>query len=248
MSKILSSLLIDLAEYTGDTMAEIQSRMDNCRHENAEEWLALNPETFVDANEFYSMDESAIYQSTAWLLRDQPMREIIMSIPESAEKFEWETVFDYGTGIGTPSLVLAELNNRVKIAAADFDCPAMSFAKWKAQVHQLDIEFENFCTCLEVPTIGQPRDCVLCIHVIGHSLNPLRTLAEVATHGKYTVWLNDFRVHELTPDDMYPMHQKKPAGWDKIWNEIYEPVGNHVQRSKVFGLDADKLALEWLCC
>jgi len=42
------------------------------------------------------------------------------------------------------------------------------------------------------------------------------------------------------------MHQRKPHGWDIIWNEAYRPVGNHVQKSKLFGLDADRLAEMWI--
>lgn len=247
MSRILSSLLVDLAEYTGDNMADLQTHMTECRRENRNEWLEKQVQDFVDANEFYSSDENAIYQSTAWLLRDGPMCEIIQSIPESAIRLGWKTVFDYGGGIATPSLVLAETNRNVTITCADFDCPALSFAKWKAAAYQLDnIEFKNFCSCDEVPPIVQPVDCILCIHVIGHSLNPFRTLAEVATKGKYSIWLSDFRVKNLAEDDLYPMHQKKPYNWDTIFNDVYEPVGNYAQKSKVFGLDADILAEMWI--
>jgi len=247
MTNILSSLLVDLAEYTGDNMTDLQIRMDECRHENKTEWLEKQVHDFVTANEFYSSDENAIYQSTAWLLRDGPMCEIIKSIPESAIKLDWKTVFDYGGGIGTPSLILAETNKDIAVTIADFDCPALSFAKWKAMVYQLDnIEFRDFCCCNEVPAIENPVDCVLCIHVIGHSLNPFRTLAEVATKGKYSIWLSDFRVMEYAEDDIYPMHQRKPDGWDTVFNDVFEPVGNHVLKSKVFGLDANGLAEIWI--
>jgi len=246
MNNILSSLLVDLGEYTGDNMTDLQIRMDECRHENKNEWLQRQVRDFVSANDFYSSDENAIYQSTAWLLRDEPMCEIIKSIPESANKLGWKTVFDYGAGIATPSLVLAESCD-VKVTIGDFDCPALSYAKWKTMMYQLEnIEFEDFCSCDEVPKIENPVDCVLCIHVIGHSLNPFRTLAEVATKGKYSVWLSDFRVKDVAEDDLYPMHQKKPNGWDKIFNEIYQPIGNHVLMSTVFGLDADELAEMWI--
>ncbi len=247
MSKILSNLLVDLSEYTGNTMADLQLHMDECRQENKDEWLREHIQEFVAANEFYSSDENAIYQSTAWLLRDEPMCDIIESIPKSAIKFNWETLFDYGGGIGTPSLVLAETNRDIAITIADFDCPALSFAKWKAGAYQLDnIEFKNFCRCDEVPPIVRPRDCVLCIHMIGHSLNPFRTLAEIATKGKYAVWLNDFRVKEYAEDDKYPMHQRKPNGWDIVWADAFEPIGNHVFKSKLFGLDADIQAGMWI--
>jgi len=229
------------------TMVDLQIRMDECRQENKDEWLEQHIRDFVAANDFYSSDENAIYQSTAWLLRDEPMCDIIRSIPKSAEKFNWKTVFDYGAGIGTPSLVLAETCRDITITMGDFDCPALSLAKWKTMVYQLEnVEFRDFCSCDEVSVIDQPVDCVLCIHVIGHSLNPFRTLAEVTTKGKYSVWLSDFRVKELAEDDLYPMHQRKPNGWDTIFKDAFEPIGNHVYESKVFGLDADVLAEMWI--
>jgi len=247
MTNILSNLLIDLAEYTGDNMADLQKHMDSCRQENKDEWLERSSRGFVSANDFYSSDENALYQSTAWLLRDEPMCEIIRSISESAKELDWKTVFDYGAGIATSSLVLAETANDVAVTIGDFDCPAQSFAKWKAMAYQLgNVSFEDFCTCDEVPLIESLVDCVLCIHVIGHSLNPFRTLAEVATKGKYSVWLNDFRVNDIASDDLYPMHQKKPKGWDIVFNDAFEPIGNHVLRSKIFGLDADRLAETWI--
>jgi len=245
MSSILSNLMVDLSEYTGKTMADLQVHMDACRQENKDEWLSIEPQNFAHTNKFYSSDENAIYQSTAWLLRDEPMRDIILSIPVSAAQYGWKTVFDYGAGIGTPGLVLAE-STYVDVTMADFDCPALSFAKWKAEAYELpNVRFEHFSDCQEVPLIDIPIDCALCIHVIGHSLNPFRTLAEISTKSKYVVWLNDFRVKENAEDDLYPMHQKKPNGWDDAWREAYEPMGHHVQMSTVFGLSADTLAEKW---
>jgi len=34
MSSILSNLLVDLSEYTGNAMVDLQIRMDECRQEN----------------------------------------------------------------------------------------------------------------------------------------------------------------------------------------------------------------------
>ena len=249
MSQILSNLLVDLSEFTGETMTQIQAKMDASREESAQRWLSLGATNFTMANEFYETNEFSAYQSTAWMLRDAPMREIILSTPESAKRLGWQSVFDYGAGIGTTSLVLAELSDKKlarSIRMGDFNCPALSFAEWKAHKYKLPVKCTHFCACEEVPAIEDFYDCVLSIHVIGHCLNPFRTLAEIATHGKYSVWISDFRVCEIEKEDIYPTHRRKPSGWDIIWPRVYESVGSHVQRSKVYMQDANVLALEWI--
>jgi len=246
-SKILDNLLTDLQLYTGKSIEELRQHMEGCREENRNKWLSMDRVEFISANEFYCNDLNAAYQATAWLLRDKPICDIIRSIPESAAKYNWKTVFDYGAGVATPSLVLAELtDSSVAITLGDFKVAALDFARWKATRYNLRIDVQIFDIREETPPIESPVDCVLCIHMIGHSLNPFRTLAKIATMGKHAVWLDDFRIEEYEENDLYPMHQLKPDGWDEIWDTVFTSLGNNVQASTVYGLNAGILAERWI--
>jgi len=215
MSEILQNLRTDLAEYLGYRLTQT---MEVIGDQAKQQWDYECPETIYERNDFYMQTEHYLGECTDWHDRDEILRQWSATLINAAKSHDfglWTNVMDYGSGIATHSLALAEANKTVNIMLADFDCPAMKFAKWKAEKYGLDIDAHIFDPLVAVQPIPRLFDCIICTDVIGHSTNPYKMLLEILTHTRYVFWNSDFRVF---PNDRYPMHCTKPPVWDWLWD------------------------------
>jgi SAM-dependent methyltransferase len=244
MSKVLKFLRSDLAEYLQLPYGVANKQMEVVGEFAKQEWEALNPRSPQQENQFYLKTMHYLQECTDWHDRDRTVRKWNDLLLEYAEKEQWESVLDYGCGIATHSLVLAEDSNVGTVVLADFNNPAINYASWKAHKYELQdkVQFLMFNPDLAVQPVPIPFDCIICTDVIGHSAYPYRMLAEVLTHCKWTLWNSDFRA---SPDDRYPMHHRKPPGWDRVWEMATFPVEPFLLKSRIFGQDAQVLARKW---
>lgn len=244
MSKIIKFMRRDLAEYLNLPYGVANRPMELIGDLAKEEWNRLSPRSPQEQNQFYAKTQHYIQECTDWHDRDTTVRRWNDTLLEYAERLNWQSVLDYGAGIATHSLVLAEESNVKTVVIADFNCPALSFAAWKANKYELEpkVQWRLFDSNLVVQPVVNHYDCIICTDVIGHSARPYAMFAEIMTKCTYILWNSDFRVSTA---DRYPMHHPKPRHWDRIWEQATFPVASFLFKSRLFGQDAKGLAKKW---
>jgi len=232
VNKILQNLRADLEEYLGSPLTQA---MEVFGDRAGRQWDYESPETIYERNDFYMRTEHYLGECTDWHGRDTVLQQwgetLISAALDANLGPPWTSVMDYGSGIATHSLVLAESSDAVRVTLSDFLCPAMEFAGWKVEKYGLDVDFHIFDPLVSVQTVPQLFDCIICTDVIGHSSNPYKMLLEILTHARYVLWNSDFRV---SPSDRYPMHCVKPSMWDWLWNNSTINVGPFLYRSFLY--------------
>jgi len=244
MSRIAKFLKCDLAEYLNLPYGVANRPMELIGDLAKAEWNKLSPRSPQEENQFYAKTHHYLQECSDWHDRDTTVRRWNDTLLEYAQRLNWQSVLDYGAGIATHSLVLAEESDVKTIVIADFNCPALSFAAWKADKYQLaqKVQWRLFDPNLVVQPVLFDYDCIICTDVIGHSTQPFRMFAEIMTHCEYTLWNSDFRVSSA---DRYPMHHPKPSNWDVVWELATQPVASFLFKSRLFGQDAKVLVEEW---
>ena len=244
MSKVLKFLRSDLAEYLQLPYGVANRPMELIGDLAKEEWTNLSPKSAQDENQFYLNTKHYLQECTDWHDKDSTVRKWHKTLLKYAEKENWQSILDYGAGIATQSLILAEESNIPTIVIADFNCPSLSFVSWKAMKYRLEhkVKFLMFDPNLPVQLVYNDYDCIICTDVIGHSTQPYAMLAEILTHCQWTLWNSDFRV---SATDRYPMHHMKPRNWDTVWDIATQPVESFLYKSRVFGQDANELVQRW---
>lgn len=245
-SKILSELLPDLQEFLGLDDEAMRVELETCRQVGGERWLAKKPKNYMEAAKFYQTADHSLAQYVAWFLRDTTICEWPFQLVEHARTLGWGKVLDYGAGLSVHSSIMAE-QGCPNVWAADFSCPVFSFAQMRARKYDIPLKFLIFYPDMEVQPLWEQWDCIICVHVIGHSYNPFQMLAEIAGHSQYVFWCSDFRLEEDPKDDIQPMHRRKPPMWDDIFARTFTQVDQWLYKSNVFPhSNTFRLGLDWI--
>lgn len=243
MSKIIKFMRQDLARYLNLPYGVANQPMELIGDLAKTQWEKLAPRSPQEQNQFYVKTYHYLRECSDWHDRDTTVRRWNDTLLEYAKKLNWQSVLDYGAGIATHSLVLAEESDIKRVVIADFNCPAMSFAAWKADRYNLRrVQWRLFDPDLAVQPVTNNYDCIICTDVIGHSTRPYAMLAEIMTHTTYVLWNSDFRV---STGDRYPMHHSKPKNWDRVWGATTFPIASFLFKSRVTGQDAKGLVEKW---
>ena len=243
--RILDDILEDYKEFMQISHGEALSEMKNCLEEAKIKWLNNRPANFIDANMFYTRAAHVPAMCTSWTLREPTLRVWSEMLIENYGLLNWRSVLDYGAGVCSHPLAMADAGCS-GIVASDFYGPAFSFAQWRAWKYSLDVEFQYFHPKLDVQPIFSNCDCIICLHVIGHSWNPYGLLSQVLSRGKYVLWCDDFRTTEDPLDNIYPMHRIKPSGWDEIFYGSLTRIDRWLFESNVYGMEASQLECKWI--
>jgi SAM-dependent methyltransferase len=124
----------ELREYLGDSF-------DRALLERYQDTLDAEFASCGDEQAFYRTSEAYLYNLTAFAMTGTKLpylEELTRRIPPGSR------VLDYGCGIGSDGLLLAEAGFRVEFA--DFDNPSVEYLRWRlarrgidAPVHDLDV-------------------------------------------------------------------------------------------------------------
>ena len=139
---------------------------------------------------------------------------------------EGQTVLDYGCGIGTQGLALAEAGAEVTLM--DIEGPVWDYAQWRAEKHGL----HNKVRWLPLAPILGEYGLVLCVDVIGHVPEPFRLLDELSDKARFLFLNEDFRIREREEDDRYPQHHQRPGGWNAALRYAFVNVDSFLWQNK----------------
>ena len=164
----------------------------------AEEWLR-EPRTSRDAVEsFYKETPWYVYNLVIWNASHQRPLYVKMAA-EIIETHSIKSVLDFGAGVGTDSLELAELG--LNVTACDFDNEASRFLRWRAKRRGLDIRFVDAATAEQI--LHKPVDMLWLMDVLEHLLEPRVSLRWAADLSWVVVHDTE---HAGTSNGRHPFH------------------------------------------
>jgi len=218
-SRIYHTLLADFMEYQGiSDEAEAHRQFKQAELTAKQQWLELRPQTAADKARFYRQADYYIADLTHWLLRDSAVAAFLNMLRQYLSKYQLRTVLDYGCGIGTQGLALAEAGAEVTLM--DIEGPVWDYAQWRAKKHGL---FDKVRWAPLAPILDE-YDLMLCVDVIGHVPDPFRLLDELGDKARYLFYNMDFRIQEKAEDDRYPQHHRKPDKWEGAFRACFKQI------------------------
>ncbi len=164
----------DLSSYTGMSTGECLERLrDYSTNEMAEAWQAKNPSSPSEIIEFYRSTDLYVWELMQWhaSAARAPYWDALYSFVEShPPSRDFRRVFDFGCGIGTDALFLAERG--YEVTAVDVDGPTFEFARHRFARRGLKARFEESTS--EIPQLDEVFDAAVCFDVFEHLSDPLR--------------------------------------------------------------------------
>jgi SAM-dependent methyltransferase len=165
--------LVDLASFTGMSTVECLERVrDYSMNEMAQAWELANPSSPAEIMDFYRSTDLYIWELVQWHASSArtPYRDALHSFVESHPPSNgFRRLFDFGCGIGTEALFLAERG--YEVTAVDVDGPTFDFARHRAARRGLQTDF--VASTSEIPKPEGVFDGALCFDVFEHLSDPL---------------------------------------------------------------------------
>ena len=195
-----ASLVGELAEYLGKPEEEVFERCRMGAGELAEAWGAAVPRTADEVSRFYEGTDAYLYDLTWWhaLVEDESALAGVEAL-ESAEGYRARTVLDFGSGVGSLGLLMAQ--HGFDVTLAEINASLSDYARWRFDRRGLSARF------LGVGSEALPEaafDFVSAVDVLEHLPDPraaLRSLAAALRPG------GTLFVHLPSEDDpSRPMH------------------------------------------
>ncbi len=171
-----ASLIAELAEYLEQPAALVEARCRDAAAVLAHEWRAAAPATPAAVAAFYQRADSYLYDLTWWhaLAADESALVQVRAL-EAARAYHAHTVLDFGSGIGSLGLLLAQ--HGLAITLADVNPRLNDYARWRfdrrgraAQVIDLRAE----------PLPSAAFDLIAALDVLEHLPDPRAALIQLA--------------------------------------------------------------------
>jgi GT2 family glycosyltransferase/SAM-dependent methyltransferase len=167
---------------TADEMCELREYLgDDYRPElllHHKEEVDREGEAACDERTFYRTSQAYLYDLTVFAMSatKQPyLAELIRHVPVGGR------ILDYGCGIGSDGLLLADMGYRVSFA--DFDNPSTRYLRWRLERRGLNSPVYD----IEADVIPADFDAVCCFDVIEHVPDPQAFLRQLEGLGRVLV-------------------------------------------------------------
>lgn len=169
----------DLATFFGLTRDECRRRVEGYESEEmAEAWIRANPLTSQEMREFYGSTELYIWELSRWHGSEayQPYLRALDRLVREWPPSSHRRVLDYGCGIGTAAIHLAERGYQVTIA--DVPGKTLDFATHRFGRRGLPVQVFEITD--DFPRPKTDLDILICFDVLEHVPAPDRTLFRLA--------------------------------------------------------------------
>jgi len=193
--------LDDLATFTGLSREACLKRLRNYSSaEMVEAWRRANPRTAGDILRFYQATDLYIWELMQWHASTsrRPYWETLRLLAERFPARGFRRVYDFGCGVGTDALFLAERG--YEVALVDVDGPTFRFAQHRFARRGRTARFLPSASMLPEP--DAVYDMTLCFDVFEHLPEPLeaaRRLVDALRPGGLLVEKASFSGSETHP-------------------------------------------------
>jgi SAM-dependent methyltransferase len=194
--------------------------------EMADEWRESAPRTAAEVREFYSRTDGYLWELLGWNATSEYRDRYMHPLERLAELWppdKHPLALDYGAGIGSVALRLAELGYRVTIA----DVPGRTLSFARARLERMGVPYEVREIIGDAPRLEAGRwNVVVCFDVLEHVPDPgavARTLARAVRDGGGAAIKADF----ATGGTLYPHHlpQGRTRFSDHRWTFFLRSLG-----------------------
>jgi len=170
--------LEDLASFTGRTKAACLERLSAfSSREMGEAWRAANPKTAEEIRAFYTSMDFYLWDLTLWHATPS-YAPYIAAVERMAALAPGKRILDYGSGIGTASLLLARDGYQLTIA----DVPGVTFDYIQHRLRRRGIPFTAVPITRDIPRLPTKFDGIVCFDVLEHVPHPDRIFRHLARH------------------------------------------------------------------
>ena len=172
------SLVAELAAYLNQPEAPVEARCRTAAAELAAAWQTSAPAQPAAINAFYQRADTYLYDLTWWhaLGHDNSVLAQVEAL-ELALTHHARTALDFGSGIGSLGLLLAQ--HGLHVTLADLNPQLNAYARWRFAQRGLAANILDLPPgALELPT--QAFDFISAVDVLEHLPNPVATLTALA--------------------------------------------------------------------
>lgn len=196
-----ASCLAELSEYTGLSEAEVEERCRCAVDDQRDAWYQADRSREEELVEFYNGCDAYLFELLWWHALEQGLAPSWNArLVDIAERFGCRRFLDFGAGIGTNSILMAQAG--LTVTNADISEVMQQFARWR--LHRRGIE----AAFIDLKSAALPReayDLISAVDVLEHVSNPLEALAtlhDALAPGGVLV----FDVIASRPDSDRPFH------------------------------------------
>jgi SAM-dependent methyltransferase len=151
----------------------------------AGEWYRISPKTELEIKAFYKETSNYIYNLVIWY-ESNDREDFATELTNLATNYNLKSFIDFGCGVGNDGLKLIE--NGYEVYFIDFECPSISFLRWRAKKRKLDVEIINIEKSLNLPD----ADAVFAIDVLEHIVNPLEVIEKISNKTRLFAHRSEF--------------------------------------------------------
>jgi 2-polyprenyl-3-methyl-5-hydroxy-6-metoxy-1,4-benzoquinol methylase len=163
----------DLTSFTGMTREAVRERLNSYSlDEMTANWTRANPSAEDELLEFYRSADEYVWELMQWHASAdrRPYWDALAYLADNHPAHAgWGRVYDFGCGVGTDALYLAQRGYSVTLV--DVEGPAFHLARHRFQRRQLPASFVESHSMLPEP--DGTYDVVVCFDVLEHLPKPL---------------------------------------------------------------------------
>jgi GT2 family glycosyltransferase/2-polyprenyl-3-methyl-5-hydroxy-6-metoxy-1,4-benzoquinol methylase/spore maturation protein CgeB/Tfp pilus assembly protein PilF len=166
--------IAELATYTGETVAQVESQMGTAGRDLAEVWREQDRSTPDRIDAFYKETDRYLYDLTAFNYGPMvtgwrgAIYNLCQQVSEQAEARGFD-VLDFGGGIGSTLLEIADLPG-IRATYADLAGPTFDYAEWRFARRDLSVSTVDVTDPAALD--GREFDVITCLDVIEHLPDP----------------------------------------------------------------------------
>jgi SAM-dependent methyltransferase len=168
-----------LSRLTGLSTERCVARLSAYRsRELADAWRARNPTTPEEIRHFYGETDCYLWELLAWNGSPsyRPYLRLLDRLASAWPPSDWPLALDYGCGVGTAAIRLAELGYSVTVA----DVPGRTFDFARRRLEARAIEFRGLAVEDDLPALPRERwGVAVCFDVVEHLVDPASAAREL---------------------------------------------------------------------